>query len=89
MLSSFCIILIPNPVTWFRCDSAVLSGFLLMFIACIVWLKLVSFAHTNHDIRQLTISSKKVHFHHFPSFFVSCALMACLDDGGLGREGSR
>ncbi|VAH03288.1 unnamed protein product [Triticum turgidum subsp. durum] len=42
------------------CDSAVVSGFLLMFIACIVWLKLVSFAHTNHDIRQLTISGKKV-----------------------------
>jgi len=42
------------------CDSAVVSGFLLMFIACIVCLKLVSFAHTNHDIRQLTISDKKV-----------------------------
>ncbi|KAL5202858.1 hypothetical protein ABZP36_013810 [Zizania latifolia] len=41
-------------------DSAVLSGFLLMYIACIVWLKLVSFAHTNHDIRQLTLNSKKV-----------------------------
>jgi diacylglycerol O-acyltransferase-1 len=37
---------------------------LLMFIACIVCLKLVSFAHTNHDIRQLTISDKKVRFHH-------------------------
>uniref|UniRef100_J3M4Q0 O-acyltransferase n=1 Tax=Oryza brachyantha TaxID=4533 RepID=J3M4Q0_ORYBR len=43
-----------------KCDSAVLSGFLLIFIACIVWLKLVSFAHTNHDIRQVTIGSKKV-----------------------------
>ncbi|RLN28722.1 diacylglycerol O-acyltransferase 1-like isoform X3 [Panicum miliaceum] len=42
------------------CDSAVLSGFLLMFIACIVWLKLVSFAHTNHDIRKLITSGKKV-----------------------------
>ncbi|KAF0926581.1 hypothetical protein E2562_026894 [Oryza meyeriana var. granulata] len=42
-----------------KCDSAVLSGFLLMFIACIVWLKLVSFAHTNHDIRQLTMGGKK------------------------------
>uniref|UniRef100_A0A0D9WDN8 O-acyltransferase n=1 Tax=Leersia perrieri TaxID=77586 RepID=A0A0D9WDN8_9ORYZ len=43
-----------------KCDSAVLSAFLLIFIACIVWLKLVSFAHTNHDIRQLTIGGKKV-----------------------------
>jgi diacylglycerol O-acyltransferase-1 len=42
------------------CDSAVVSGFLLMFIACIVCLKLVSFAHTNHDIRRLLISDKKV-----------------------------
>ena len=31
-----------------------------MFIACIVWLKLVSFAHTNHDIRKLITSGKKV-----------------------------
>ncbi|TVU17085.1 hypothetical protein EJB05_33098 [Eragrostis curvula] len=43
-----------------KCDSAVLSGFLLMFIACIVCLKLVSFAHTNHDIRKLVVSGKKV-----------------------------
>ncbi|WVZ96886.1 hypothetical protein U9M48_042467, partial [Paspalum notatum var. saurae] len=43
-----------------KCDSAALSGFLLMFIACIVWLKLVSFAHTNHDIRKLIKSGKKV-----------------------------
>ncbi|AQK84741.1 O-acyltransferase [Zea mays] len=42
-----------------KCDSAVLSGFVLMFIACIVWLKLVSFAHTNHDIRKLITSGKK------------------------------
>nr|QEQ43002.1 acyl CoA:diacylglycerol acyltransferase [Coix lacryma-jobi] len=42
------------------CDSAVLSGFVLMFIACIVWLKLVSFAHTNHDTRKLITSGKKV-----------------------------
>ncbi|KAL6865185.1 hypothetical protein ACP4OV_016336 [Aristida adscensionis] len=42
-----------------KCDSAVLSGFLLMFITCIVWLKLVSFAHTNRDIRKLITSEKK------------------------------
>ncbi|KAL6619885.1 hypothetical protein ACP70R_035024 [Stipagrostis hirtigluma subsp. patula] len=43
-----------------KCDSAVLSGFILMFIACIVLLKLISFAHTNHDIRKLITSGKKV-----------------------------
>ncbi|XP_042474705.1 diacylglycerol O-acyltransferase 1-2-like [Zingiber officinale] len=42
-----------------RCDSAVLSGFLLMFIASIVWLKLVSYAHTNYDIRMLSRSVDK------------------------------
>ncbi|PON46824.1 Diacylglycerol O-acyltransferase [Parasponia andersonii] len=36
-----------------RCDSAVLSGYVLMIFACIVWLKLVSYAHTNYDMRAL------------------------------------
>ncbi|XP_024932357.1 diacylglycerol O-acyltransferase 1 isoform X1 [Ziziphus jujuba] len=36
-----------------RCDSAVLSGVALMLFACIVWLKLVSYAHTNYDLRAL------------------------------------
>ncbi|KAM1809725.1 hypothetical protein ACFX12_026588 [Malus domestica] len=36
-----------------RCDSAVLSGVTLMLFACIVWLKLVSFVHTNYDMRAL------------------------------------
>lgn len=36
-----------------RCDSAVLSGVTLMLFACIVWLKLVSFAHTNYDMRAV------------------------------------
>ncbi|KAG6496034.1 hypothetical protein ZIOFF_043882 [Zingiber officinale] len=42
-----------------RCDSAVLSGFTLMFFASIVWLKLVSFAHTNYDLRTLIKSFDK------------------------------
>uniref|UniRef100_A0A5B7AMK8 O-acyltransferase n=1 Tax=Davidia involucrata TaxID=16924 RepID=A0A5B7AMK8_DAVIN len=42
-----------------RCDSAVLSGVTLMFLACIVWLKLVSFAHTNYDMRALVKSLDK------------------------------
>ncbi|WOL08183.1 diacylglycerol O-acyltransferase 1-like [Canna indica] len=42
-----------------RCDSAVLYGFTLMFFASIVWLKLVSYAHTNYDIRALMKSLDK------------------------------
>lgn len=43
-----------------RCDSAVLSGVTLMLFACIVWLKLVSYAHTNYDLRVLGKSLDKV-----------------------------
>ncbi|XP_061995469.1 diacylglycerol O-acyltransferase 1 [Rosa rugosa] len=43
-----------------RCDSAVLSGVTLMLFACIVWLKLVSYVHTNYDMRKGTISVDKV-----------------------------
>ncbi|KAL6558602.1 Diacylglycerol O-acyltransferase 1 [Orobanche minor] len=42
-----------------RCDSAVLSGVTLMLFACIVWLKLVSYAHTNYDLRVLANSLDK------------------------------
>ncbi|CAK9144146.1 unnamed protein product [Ilex paraguariensis] len=42
-----------------RCDSAVLSGVTLMLFACTVWLKLVSYAHTNYDMRALTKSFDK------------------------------
>ncbi|XP_009606357.1 diacylglycerol O-acyltransferase 1A-like [Nicotiana tomentosiformis] len=41
------------------CDSAFLSGVILMLVACIVWMKLVSYAHTNHDMRQLAKSTDK------------------------------
>ncbi|OVA04462.1 Membrane bound O-acyl transferase [Macleaya cordata] len=40
-------------------DSAVLSGITLMLFACIVWLKLVSYAHANYDLRALTKSIDK------------------------------
>ena len=43
-----------------RCDSAFLSGVTLMLFACVVWLKLVSYAHTNYDMRALTKSVEKV-----------------------------
>ncbi|XP_007012779.2 PREDICTED: diacylglycerol O-acyltransferase 1 isoform X1 [Theobroma cacao] len=42
-----------------RCDSAFLSGVALMLFACIVWLKLVSYAHTNNDMRALAKSAEK------------------------------
>lgn len=41
-----------------RCDSAVQSGLILMLFSCIVWLKLVSYAHTNYDLRALANSGK-------------------------------
>ncbi|KAI5585238.1 hypothetical protein BDE02_06G132200 [Populus trichocarpa] len=39
-----------------RCDSAFLSGVTLMLFSCIVWLKLVSYAHTNSDLRAIAKS---------------------------------
>ncbi|XP_008793203.1 diacylglycerol O-acyltransferase 1-2-like [Phoenix dactylifera] len=42
-----------------RCDSAVLSGITLMLFASVVWLKLVSYAHTNYDMRTLSKSIDK------------------------------
>ncbi|CAI0387907.1 unnamed protein product [Linum tenue] len=41
------------------CDSAFLSGVTLMLFACIVWLKLVSYAHTNYDMRAVAKSVEK------------------------------
>ncbi|XP_021304831.1 diacylglycerol O-acyltransferase 1-2 isoform X2 [Sorghum bicolor] len=52
------VIVYPVVVT-LKCDSAVLSGFLLMFLASIMWMKLVSYAHTNYDIRALSKSTEK------------------------------
>ncbi|XP_022882552.1 diacylglycerol O-acyltransferase 1A-like isoform X1 [Olea europaea var. sylvestris] len=42
-----------------RFDSAVLSGVTLMLFACIVWLKLVSYAHASYDVRALAKSLDK------------------------------
>ncbi|XP_076889181.1 diacylglycerol O-acyltransferase 1A-like [Bidens hawaiensis] len=42
-----------------RFDSVVLSGVSLMLFACINWLKLVSFVHTNYDVRSLVNSTDK------------------------------
>uniref|UniRef100_A0A0E0LCQ5 O-acyltransferase n=1 Tax=Oryza punctata TaxID=4537 RepID=A0A0E0LCQ5_ORYPU len=52
-------VLVYPVVVILKCDSAVLSGFVLMFLASIIWLKLVSFAHTNYDIRMLAKSIEK------------------------------
>nr|UXO98202.1 DGAT1-1 [Orychophragmus violaceus] len=49
-------VLYPVYVT-LRCDSTFLSGNTLMLITCIVWLKLVSYAHTNYDMRALANSA--------------------------------
>ncbi|KAL4589493.1 hypothetical protein LXL04_002400 [Taraxacum kok-saghyz] len=40
-------------------DSVVLSGVSLMLCACINWLKLVSFVHTNYDMRSIVKSTDK------------------------------
>lgn len=47
---------------WLLCrsDSAVLSGLVLMLFTTIVWLKLVSYAHTNYDLRNFPDSDNKV-----------------------------
>ncbi|KAL8093911.1 diacylglycerol O-acyltransferase 1-like isoform X1 [Apium graveolens] len=42
-----------------RIDSAVQSGVTLMLLACVVWLKLVSYAHTNYDMRAIAVSAEK------------------------------
>ncbi|KAH8479671.1 hypothetical protein H0E87_031497, partial [Populus deltoides] len=47
----------PLFMCW--CDSALLSGGTLMLFACIVWLKLVSFAHTSSDMRAIAKSIDK------------------------------
>nr|UXO98203.1 DGAT1-2 [Orychophragmus violaceus] len=51
-------ILYPVYVT-LRCDSAFLPGFGMMVLTCTVWLKLVSYAHTNYDMRTLANSADK------------------------------
>ncbi|KAH1232202.1 Diacylglycerol O-acyltransferase 1C [Glycine max] len=50
-----------------RCDSAFVSGVTLMLLTCIVWLKLVSYAHTNYDMRALTVSNEKTSYPRTPS----------------------
>ncbi|KAL5572443.1 hypothetical protein UlMin_022040 [Ulmus minor] len=42
-----------------RCDSAFLFGVTLMLFACTMWLKLVSYAHVNYDMRSLAKSIEK------------------------------
>ncbi|KAJ0977461.1 hypothetical protein J5N97_012935 [Dioscorea zingiberensis] len=42
-----------------RSDSAVLSGLVLMLFTIIVWLKLVSYTHTNYDLRNFSDSVGK------------------------------
>ncbi|CAN6221044.1 unnamed protein product [Urochloa humidicola] len=53
-------VIVYPVVVILKCDSAVLSGFVLMFLTSIMWMKLVSYAHTNYDIRVLSKSTEKV-----------------------------
>ncbi|XP_062229053.1 diacylglycerol O-acyltransferase 1-2-like [Phragmites australis] len=52
-------VIVYPVVVILMCHTAVLSGFVLMFLASIMWLKLVSYAHTNYDIRILLKSIQK------------------------------
>ncbi|VFQ68126.1 unnamed protein product [Cuscuta campestris] len=45
-----------------RSDSAILPGLALMLLACTIWLKLVSYAHANYDMRAITKSCHEVEF---------------------------
>ncbi|KAI7992939.1 Fumarate hydratase 2 [Camellia lanceoleosa] len=58
ILITTAIVLFPVFVI-LRYDSAVLSGVTLMLFVCVVWLKLVSYAHTNYDVRALVKSLDK------------------------------
>uniref|UniRef100_Q8RX96 O-acyltransferase n=1 Tax=Tropaeolum majus TaxID=4020 RepID=Q8RX96_TROMA len=54
------------------CDSVYMSGVVLMLFGCIMWLKLVSYAHTSSDIRTLAKSGYKGDAHP-NSTIVSCS----------------
>ncbi|XP_020679259.2 diacylglycerol O-acyltransferase 1 [Dendrobium catenatum] len=57
-----------------RCDSAVLSGLALMLFASIIWLKLISYMHTNYDLRTLRHHIAKVQIR----LIFSCQLVSSL-----------
>ncbi|KAL9256609.1 Diacylglycerol O-acyltransferase 1-like protein, partial [Drosera capensis] len=42
-----------------RYESAVFNGVVLMLMTCILWMKLVSYAHTNYDMRLIAKTSVK------------------------------
>lgn len=55
-----------------RCDPAIVSGVTLMLFACTMLLKLISYAHTNYDMRALSKSLHKVmHELSFPANYIS------------------
>jgi len=49
-----------SELTVYRVQSAILSGLILILIALTGWMKLVSYAHTNSDIRALVQAGEKV-----------------------------
>ncbi|VFQ62802.1 unnamed protein product [Cuscuta campestris] len=55
-------ILIFPVLVILRSDSAILPGLGLMLLACTIWLKLVSYAHANYDMRAITKSCHEAEF---------------------------
>lgn len=49
-----------NSLVGCRVQSAMLSGLTLILIAVTGWMKLVSYAHTNADVRALLKAGEKV-----------------------------
>ena len=49
-----------NRLVGCRVQSAILSGLTLILIAVTGWMKLVSYAHTNADVRALIKADDKV-----------------------------
>jgi len=47
----------------------------LMLLTCIVWLKLVSYAHTSYDIRSLANAADKVKYEKEAYVLVTCTVL--------------
>lgn len=62
-----------------RVQSAMLSGLTLILIAVTGWMKLVSYAHTNADVRALIKAGEKVGLEF-------CLLVSYLNEGIFWRE---
>lgn len=68
-----------NSLVGCRVQSAMLSGLTLILIAVTGWMKLVSYAHTNSDVRALIKAGEKVRLE-------ICLLVSYLGEGIFWRE---